>query len=77
MAMFWKEIIKMSVIPAVLIFCSMLIIHYTFPLDSWSKLIFGIIMYSIVYIPLFFRLSLTDDERNLVSLIFKKLLRLA
>ena len=76
-AMFWKEIIKMSVIPAVLIFCSMLVIHYTFPLDSWSKLIFGIIMYSVVYIPLFFRLSLTDDERNLVTSIFKKLLRLA
>lgn len=74
---FWREIIKMSAIPGVLILCSMLIIHYAFPLDSWAKLIMGIMMYSIFYMPLFFRHSLTDDERNLFASIFKKVLRLA
>lgn len=62
---FWKEISKMSIIPIVLIFSSMLVIRHFFALDSWGKLILGIAAFSLVYIPLFFRFSMTDDERNL------------
>ena len=62
---FWKEISKMSIIPIVLIFSSMLVIRHFFALDSWGKLILGIAAFSLVYIPLFFRFSMTDEERNL------------
>ena len=69
---FWKEISKMSIIPIVLIFSSMLAIRHFFALDSWGKLILGIAAYSLVYIPLFFRFSMTDDERNLfISMVHK------
>lgn len=69
---FWKEISKMSIIPIVLIFSSMLIIRHFFALDSWGKLILGIAAFSLVYIPLFFRFSMTDDERNLfISMVHK------
>lgn len=70
---FWKEISKMSIIPIVLIFSSMLIIRHFFALDSWGKLILGIAAFSLVYIPLFFRFSMTDDERNLFISIFHKI----
>lgn len=70
---FWKEISKMSVIPIVLIISSMLIIRHFFALDSWGKLILGIAAFSLVYIPLFFRFSLTDDERNLFISMFHKI----
>ena len=70
---FWKEISKMSIIPIVLIFSSMLIIRHFFALDSWGKLILGIAAFSLVYIPLFFRFSLTDDERNLFISMFHKI----
>lgn len=69
---FWKEISKMSIIPIVLIFSSMLIIRHFFALDSWGKLILGIAAFSLVYIPLFFRFSMTDDERNLFISMFHK-----
>lgn len=69
---FWKEISKMSIIPIVLIFSSMLFIRHFFALDSWGKLILGIAAFSLVYIPLFFRFSMTDDERNLfISMVHK------
>lgn len=69
---FWKEISKMSIIPIVLIFSSMLFIRHFFALDSWGKLILGIAAFSLVYIPLFFRFSMTGDERNLfISMVHK------
>ena len=73
---FWKEISKMSIIPIVLIFSSMLVIRHFFVLDSWGKLILGIAAFSLVYIPLFFRFSMTDDERNLfISMVHKIFVR--
>lgn len=70
---FWKEISKMSIIPIVLIFSSMLVIRHFFALDSWGKLILGIAAFSLVYIPLFFRFSMTNDERNLFISMFHKI----
>lgn len=70
---FWKEISKMSIIPIVLISSSMLVIRHFFALDSWGKLILGIAAFSLVYIPLFFRFSMTDEERNLFISMFHKI----
>lgn len=70
---FWKEISKMSIIPIVLIISSMLVIRHFFALDSWEKLILGIAAFSLVYIPLFFRFSMTDEERNLFISMFHKI----
>lgn len=70
---FWKEISKMSIIPIVLIFSSMLVIRHFFALDSWGKLVLGIAAFSSVYIPLFFRFSMTDEERNLFISMFHKI----
>lgn len=70
---FWEEISKMSIIPIVLIFSSMLVIRHFFALDSWGKLILGIAAFSLVYIPLFFRFSMTDEERNLFISMFHKI----
>lgn len=74
---FWKEISKMSIIPIVLIISSMLVIRHLFALDSWGKLILGIAAFSLVYIPLFFRFSMTDDERNLFISMFHKIFGMA
>ena len=70
---FWKEISKMSIIPIILIFSSMLVIRHFFALDSWGKLILGIAAFSLVYIPLFFRFSMTDEERSLFISMFHKI----
>ena len=70
---FWKEIAKMSIVPILLtIIGYKTLTHYT--LDSVPKLIIGITLYLIVYLPLFFYFSMNRYERNLILQPIKKLL---
>ena len=62
---FWKEILRMSIIP--LLLCTIgyyILLHIS--LDSVSKLIVGILCYLSVYLPLFFKFSMNSYERGLV-----------
>lgn len=69
---FWKEIGKMSFVPIVVSGISMVVIHYCANITSWLSLIIGIVLFSIVYIPLFYSLSMNSDERHLFSSVVKK-----
>lgn len=62
---FWKEIIKMSVVPALLTVGTNLILQQ-YALDSILKLFVGIVLYLIVYLPLFFAFSMNAYERDLI-----------
>ena len=62
---FWIEIGKMSVVPAVLT----VVAYYAllqFSLDTVPKLIVGICVYLVVYLPLFFKFSMNQYERDLI-----------
>ena len=62
---FWIEIVKMSVVPAVLT----VVAYYAlknYSLDSVSKLVGGICLYMIVYLPLFFKFSMNRYERDVL-----------
>ena len=62
---FWLEIAKMSVVPAVLTVAA----YYAllqFSLDTVPELIVGICVYLIVYLPLFFKFSMNQYERDLI-----------
>ena len=64
---FWKNIFQMSIVPFVL--CTIgLFVLYFFPITTILELVIGIVIYSIVYIPSFFFLSLNKNERNLIPL---------
>lgn len=62
---FWVEIIKMSVVPAILTIASYYVLQQ-FALDTVVKLVAGIALYLVVYLPLFFALSMNSYERDLV-----------
>ena len=71
---FWIEIAKMSAVPALLTIAT----YYAlvrYPLDSVPKLISGICVYLIVYLPLFFKFSMNQYERDLILKPVKKLLK--
>ncbi len=73
---FWKEIIKMSIVPALLTVLAFYVLqHYTF--DSVVKLAVGIALYLLVYLPLFFVFSMNSYERDLVLKPIKKILKRA
>jgi O-antigen/teichoic acid export membrane protein len=71
---FWIEIIKMSFVPAALTILTYYVLQ-NIALDSVLKLVTGIALYLIVYLPLFFMLSMNAYERDLILKPIKKILK--
>ena len=61
---FWKEIIRMSIIPA-LITCLFFYIVSSFNMNSWFNWMLGVGMFSVIYIPLFYIFSMNRYEKEL------------
>ena len=61
---FWREILKMSVVPFTLGLVTMFILR-NIALDSWLSLGAAIVLFLIVYLPLFFFFSMNQAERDL------------
>ncbi len=61
---FWREILKMSIVPVTIGFASAYLLRDTV-LDNWLSLGFAIGVFAIVYIPLFFCISMNQSERDL------------
>lgn len=70
---FWIEILKMSMMPFFLSLVACVVVSII-PIDSMFKLIVGIILFSIIYIPLFGRFSMNQYERDLIYSPIKKIL---
>lgn len=70
---FWKDIMYMSIPTVVMtllgVYISKLIIY-----DSLTSLLLGILVYSIIYLPIVIRFSLRNDERSLLMSPMYKLL---
>lgn len=62
---FWREIFKMSIVPIILCISAKIIMQ-NLQLDNWSSLVCAIAIFLIVYIPLFFKFSMNQYERNLL-----------
>lgn len=73
---FWIEIVKMSIVPAVLTVLTYYVLQ-EYALDSVVKLVVGIVLYLLVYLPLFFMLSMNAYERDLILKPVKKILKRA
>ena len=73
---FWLEILKMSIVPVCLTVAAYYVLQQ-FSLDSVLELCLGILLYLLVYLPLFFALSMNTYERNLILQPVKRLLKRA
>lgn len=73
---FWIEIIKMSIVPGILTVLTYYVLQQC-ALDSVVKLVAGIALYLVVYLPLFFTLSMNAYERDLILKPIKKILKRA
>ena len=71
-AIFWKEILRMAILPASLTGVSLLVMSYV-EIDAWSKLVLYICVFCLVYIPLFWKISMNDAERVLFTSPLNKL----
>lgn len=71
---FWIEIAKMSFVPAALTIGGYFALQH-FATDNWISLGVGIFAYLVVYLPLFFMLSMNKFERDLVLNPVRKLIK--
>ena len=68
---FWKQILKMSVVPAAITAISIFLVN-CYSLSTWLQLAVAIIIFSLVYMSLFWIFSMNGSERELISGPLKK-----
>ena len=71
---FWREIGKMSVVPILIGIVGYVLLNY-FRIESILTLFLGIVLFSIIYLPAFWHLSMNSYERNLFLKPLKKVLK--
>ncbi len=64
--MFWLNIFRMSIIPALITFIAYWILQCVV-IDSWKNWVVCVVVYLTVYLPMFFLFSMNSFERNLVT----------
>ena len=62
---FWKEIFKMSIIPLIFVVIGLLLRPYIV-ITSWRGLFLYVIVFSILYIPIYYIYSFNLYEKELV-----------
>lgn len=68
---FWLQIVQMSIVPLLMIVFSMIILQH-FTVDSWGRFVSAVLAYCIIYIPLFWKFSMNQSERDLIINPLKK-----
>lgn len=71
---FWKEILKMSIIP-IIIGCLTFITTIYYNINTWCDFLLSGILFSIIYIPLFVKFSLNVDEKKFFVPKIKKIIK--
>ena len=69
---FWKEILKMSIVPIALTIASLFVIR-NYYINSWGELAFAILIFCAAYIPLFWLFSMNKYERDLIKAPIQKI----
>lgn len=64
-AKFWREILKMSIVPIVLTIVSIFAVR-SYDINSWAELLITTLLFSIIYFPLFWIFSMNKYERDLI-----------
>ena len=70
--LFWKEILRMAIVPVIMTAVSMSLLSYV-EIDTWTKLGMYIMLFCLIYIPLFWIISMNESERSLLASPFRKL----
>ena len=72
--LFWREIGKMSVVPAVMVAVGVWLTT-RYDVADIGVLAIGLCLFSLIYLPLFWRFSLSDGERDMVKSPIRGLLK--
>ena len=73
MIQYWKEIIKISIVPAIFILFFEFFIDLDV-IDSVLELVMGVLIYSILYVFIFWKFGMNQYERSLIIAPIKQIL---
>ena len=69
---FWKEIIKMSIVPIIISVVFRLVIS-EYNIDSWSEWLIFVSLFVAMYLPIFYLFSMNKYEKDLLKLPLNRL----
>ena len=64
--LFWKNIVKMSLVPGSMLIVGIIILK-NLTIDKWSLFFVGVVVYTLLYLLLTFKFSINETERNMVK----------
>lgn len=71
---FWREIAKMSIVPIVVVVAGLWVTTF-YSITTIANFATGVVIFSLIYLPLFWRFSLSSNERDLIRTPFVMLLK--
>ena len=72
---FWKNILKMAVIPALMMIAG-LMLNRVVVMDNWLTFFAGVVLYTAVYAVLMYCFAMNDYERDIIRKPIQKILRI-
>jgi O-antigen/teichoic acid export membrane protein len=72
--LFWKNILKMAVVPAAMFAAGLLLNHYI-TIDNWFTFLAGVMLFTAVYAVLMYLFAMNDYERDISRKPLQRILR--
>lgn len=72
--LFWKNILKMAIIPGVMMLCGLLI-NRLYVIDNWITFLIGVIAFTGIYAVLMYGISFNEYEKSIFREPLKKIIR--
>lgn len=70
--LFWKNILKMSMVPILMSILSLAVIRYI-TMNSWIKFFIGVLLYTVIYVILMYLYAMDNSEKDIIRIPIKKL----
>lgn len=70
--LFWKNILKMSVIPSMMLIAGLLLTRFV-RIDNWFIFLAGVILFSAAYAVLMYCFAMNDYEKDIIRKPLQKL----
>lgn len=62
---FWKEILKMDIVPFFIVGISIYILSI-YAISTWGELLLDMLVFMLLYLPLFYKISMSKSEKELI-----------
>jgi hypothetical protein len=72
--LFWRNILKMAIIPALMLVAGLLLSR-VIVIDSWLTFLAGVCLFTLIYALLMYRFAMNDYEKDIIRKPLQKILK--